>query len=55
MEILIAHVSLVQSVRLEESINALEQKSSRLSRQVIVLNMIPAVLTLALLVLAIVT
>jgi hypothetical protein len=55
IEILIARVSLDQSVRLEESIDALEKKSSRLSRHLVALNWILAVLTLALLVLAFVT
>jgi hypothetical protein len=55
VQILIARVALDQSVRLEESIDKLERKSSRLSRLVIYLNVILALLTLALFVLAFVT
>jgi len=55
VDLIIARVSLDQSVRLEESIDKLEAKSSWLSKLVIYLNCILAVLTLALFVLALVT
>jgi hypothetical protein len=44
-----------QSVRLENSIDELEKKSSALSRQVVYPNYVLAAMTLALLVLAFVT
>ncbi len=55
IEILIARVALDQSVRLEESIDKLEKKSSHLSRLVIYLNLILIALTVALFALAFVT
>jgi hypothetical protein len=55
IEILIARVSLDQSVRLEESIDRLEQKSSRLSKWLIYLTWALAAFTAALVWLAFVT
>ena len=55
IEVIIARVSLDQSVRLEESIDALEKKSSQLSRRLIYLNWIGIALTVALVAIAVVT
>ena len=55
VQILIARISLDQSVRLENSIDELEKKSSALSRQVVYLNCVLAAMNLALLILAFVT
>jgi len=55
VQILIARVSLDQSVRLEESIDNLEKKSSNLSKQLVSLTWALTVFTVALFVLAFVT
>jgi len=55
IEILIARVALDQSVRLENSIDVLEKKSSHLSRLILWLNVLLALMTAALVALAVVT